>query len=361
MKNEIILTVDPGSTSTKTALFHGKKELIRINLSHSPEELLFPIRRQLPMRLKAVRFFLQKSGLNTGEISLISARGGILPPLEAGAYRIDRAMVDYLSREDIGQHASNLAAPIAFLLAEETRTPPPAIIYDGVTTDQLDKLSHYSGSILLPRKSLCHCLNMREVARRTAQEAGQSYDELNFIVVHMGGGITLSLHSGGRLIDIISDDEGPMSPERSGRVPCLSLIKSCYSGKYSQQQMERMIRGEGGLFSYLGTRNVEEVLEEITQGNGRAEEVMQAMILQIAKGVGELSVVTKGKIDRIILTGEIARADYITNRIIERVKFIAPVTALPGDYEMEALAAGGLRVLRGEEPMKSLSFPELVR
>ncbi len=355
MDRELILALNPGSTSTKLALYEGEKEILRESVCHSPEELALPrIQEQLPGRLRGVRDFLKESGYPPSELSLIAARGGFLPPINAGAYRIDLAMVEYLSRPDIGQHASNLAAQIAFLLSRERTPSLPAIIYDGVTTDQLCSLARYSGSALFTRESVCHCLNMRAVAMKTAKEMGRPYGEVNFIVVHMGGGVSLSLHSGGRLIDIVSDDEGPMSPERSGKVPCIKLIRACYSGEYNRREMLQAIRGSGGIKSYLGTTDMVALEERIERGDSQAEEILRAMVLQVAKGVGELSVVVDGRIDRIIITGGLARSEKIVSWLSKRVEFLAPLTVIPGEFELEALAAGGLRVLRGEEPVQTL-------
>ena len=354
--SEGILAIDPGSTTTKFALFDGEREILRKNLCHREEELNQRVQKQLSLRLTAVKESLREAGVGPSDLSIIAARGGFLPPINAGAYRIDLEMVEHLSRSDIGEHASNLAAQIAFLLSGERTPPVPAIIYDGITTDQLDVLARYSGSALISRSSLCHCLNMRAVAMKTAGDLDRTYGDVNLIVAHLGGGITLSLHSGGRIIDIISDDEGPMSPERSGRVPCLKLIKLCYSGEYNLRQMQKAIRGEGGLKSYLGTHDIREILTRIEEGDGYAEEVIRAMVLQIAKGVGELSVVTNGRIDGIIITGGIAHSELIVSWLRKRIEFIAPVTVIPGEFELEALAAGALRVLHREEPIQTLSW-----
>ncbi len=359
MSNEIILALNPGSTSTKLALFDGEREILRETLAHTPEELgKTRIQDQLPVRLKAVREFLNESGYPPSELSLIAARGGFLPPINAGAYRVDLTMVDYLSRPDIGQHASNLAAQIAFLLSREKTPQIPAIIYDGVTTDQLCALARYSGSALFTRESVCHCLNMRAVAMRTAREMDREYGDVNFIVVHLGGGISLSLQSGGRLIDIVSDDEGPMSPERSGKVPCLKLIRACYSGEYNRREMLKAIRGNGGIKSYLGTTDIIELEKRIENGDGHSEEILRAMVLQTAKGVGELSVVVDGQIDRIIITGGLARSEMVVSWLMKRIAFLAPITVIPGEFELEALAEGGLRVLRGEEPVQALHLKD---
>ncbi|MDC7223235.1 MAG: butyrate kinase [Spirochaetales bacterium] len=357
MLKEGILAINPGSTSTKLALFDGEKEILKTSLEHSRETMSLPAQDQLSLRENAVRRFLEESGHPLSELQIIAARGGLLPPINGGAYRIDRAMTEYLARGEGGEHASNLAAQIAYNLAGEVEPPLTPLIYDGVTLDQMDQLARYSGSARFTRESLCHGLNMRAVARATAAELNRPYEDLNLIVAHLGGGVTISLHSGGRIIDTIADDEGPMSPERAGRLPCLKLIRACFSGKYEQREMERMIRGEGGLKSYLGTTDIREILERIDSGDKYAEEVLDSMILQIAKGIGELSVETKGRINRIILTGGMARALRITTGITERVEFIAPVKILPGEFEMEALAAGGLRILRKEESLQTLTIP----
>ena len=225
----------------------------------------------------------------------------------------------------------------------------PVIIYDGVSTDELSEIAKISGMEAITRDSLTHALNTKAVARKVAAENHTRYENVNYIIAHLGGGITISLHKKGKMIDIISDDEGPFSPERAGRVPCRRLIELCYSGKYDYNTMRKMLRGKGGLVSYLGTNNAVEVEKRIKAGDEEAKLIYQAMAYQIAKGIGELNVVAKGKIDEVIITGGIAHSRMMTDWIKDYVSFIAPITIVPGENELESLALGGLRVVRGEE------------
>ncbi|GAK49298.1 probable butyrate kinase 1 [Candidatus Moduliflexus flocculans] len=344
-----ILAINPGSTSTKIALYDNNDERVRESLPHSLEELrrFSRIEDQYEMRKAAVLTFLAAHQIPLTALSAVVGRGGLLPPVRAGAYRVNPAMVDCLRNHPVSEHASNLGALIAYDIAVPLGIP--AYIYDSVAVDELQEVARISGWPELPRRSLIHALNMRAAAIRTARRLQRPYHETRLIVAHLGGGISMSAHQDGRMIDIISDDEGTFAPERAGRVPCIALAKLCFSGKYTQQEILKMFRGQGGCVAYLGTNDTQEVEARIQQGDPQAALIYQALAYQIAKGIGELATVLCGKVDRIVLTGGIAHSAMLTGWIRERVEWIAPIELLPGENELEALASGALRVLRGEE------------
>ncbi|GAK61029.1 probable butyrate kinase 1 [Candidatus Vecturithrix granuli] len=344
-----ILAINPGSTSTKIALYENEQEKFRESLEHSNAELArYPtIIAQHTMRKETVLAFLHKHAVDEHRLSAVVGRGGLLPPLRSGAYCVNEAMVDRLCTNPVAEHAANLGAVIAYDLAAPLGIP--AYIYDSVSVDELQPIARYSGSPELPRRSLIHALNMRAAAIKTAQKLNKPYREMTLIVAHLGGGISMSVHQGGKMIDIVSDDEGPFSPERTGRVPCIALAELCYSGKFTQREMIKHLRGKGGLIAYLNTNKAVDVQKMIAQGNEEARLIFEAMAYQIAKGIGELATVVKGRVDRIVLTGGVACSEMITTWVKERVEFIAPVEILPGENELESLALGALRVLQGEE------------
>lgn len=344
-----ILAINPGSTSTKIALYEDEKEIFVKTLEHEAEEIdkYEKIVDQFIMRKDIVVKFLEECGYDIKTLDAVVGRGGMLPPVKAGAYRVNEVMTDRLRNRPLMEHASNLGALIAFEIANSIEKP--SYIYDSVKVDELSPIARISGMPLIPRKSTSHVLNSRAMALKAAQKYDRKYSDLNIIVAHMGGGISLSIHEGGRLVDIISDDEGPFSPERAGRVHCRELINLCFSGQYDKKSIMKMFSGNAGLKGYLGTVDAREVERMIDNGNEEARLVYEAMAYQVAKGIGELSTVVKGKVDLIILTGGIAYSKLMTNWIKERVEFIAPVEIMPGENEMESLALGTLRVLKDEE------------
>lgn len=347
-----ILAINPGSTSTKIALYEDEKEIFVKTLDH-PIELIDSfdnVEDQLQMRQDVVMSFLKEKNFDVKELSAVVARGGMLPPVKSGAYTINDLMIDRVEKRPVMEHASNLAAPIAYGIAKEVGIP--SFIYDSVMTDELLGIARISGSPDIPRTSASHVLNTRAMAIKYAKSKGKRYDELNIIVAHLGGGISINIHSGGKIVDLVSDDEGPFSPERAGRVPCRELINLCYSGKYDKKTMHRKLRGNGGLRAYLNTIDAREVESMINAGNEEAKLIYEAMAYQIAKGIGDLATVVNGEVDAIILTGGISYSKMLTSWIKQRVSFIAPVEIMAGENEMEALAYGALRVLRGEEASK---------
>jgi butyrate kinase len=344
-----ILAINPGSTSTKIALYEDEKELLVNTLDHPIEEIekYEKIVDQFEMRKNIVLSFLKDSGYEPDMLDAVVGRGGMLPPVKAGAYRVNDLMVDRLKNRPLIEHASNLGAIIAYEIAN--LIDKPAFIYDSVKVDELNPIARISGMPAIPRVSTSHVLNSRAMAIKAARKYNRKLEEMNFVVAHMGGGISLSVYEKGRLTDIISDDEGPFSPERSGRVHCRELINLCFSGKYDKKEVVKMLSGNGGLKGYLGTVDAREVQKMIEDGNEEAGLIYEAMAYQIAKGIGELATVVKGRVDAIILTGGIAYSKMITDWISERVEFIAPVEIMAGENEMESLALGALRVLRKQE------------
>ncbi len=350
-----ILAINPGSTSTKLALYEDEKELFCQTLDHSAEEIAKydRIQDQFEMRKEAVLKLLEEKGFKVEELATVVGRGGILPPVKSGAYIVNDVMVDTLKNNPVVEHASNLGALIAYEIAKPLGIE--AYIYDSVAVDEMTDIARISGLPEIPRISLSHALNSRAMAMKVAKKYNKEYNEMNFVVAHLGGGISISAHKQGRMVDLLSDDEGPFSPERAGRVPCSKLVDLCYSGKYDKRTVKKKLRGNGGIKAYLNTVDTREVQKMIQEGNKEAALVYEAMAYQVAKGIGDLSTVLKGKVDAIVLTGGIAYSDTVTAWIKERVEFIAPVEIMAGENEMESLVLGALRVVLGKEEARTFS------
>lgn len=342
-----VLAINPGSTSTKIGLYEDEKLVFSHSLDHSVKEIqeFKTINDQYNMRYQAILKVLEENNINIKELSCIVGRGGPVAPLSSGAYILDKVLVDKLKNDPMSRHASLLGGIIAYEMAEDLSIP--SYIYDAVSTDEFEDIARLSGMKEIERKSLVHALNMRASGIKVAKEMGRKYEDMNLIIAHLGGGLSTSVHKQGKMVDIVSDDEGAFSPERSGRVPCRALTKMCYSNDYDT--MYKLQRGKGGLISYLGTNDAREVEKMIEEGNEYAKEVYEAMAYQIAKGIGELATVVEGKVDVIIITGGMAYSKVLVPWIIKRVEFIAPVVIVPGENELESLAMGGLRVLKGQE------------
>jgi len=337
-----ILVINPGSTSTKIALYEDEKEVFTKTLNHSAEEVekYNKVQEQFEMRKDIVFSFLKENGYNVNELSAVAGRGGMLPAVKSGAYKVNDKMVDRLKNNPVVEHASNLGALIAYEIANAIGVP--AYIYDSVRVDELNDIARISGMPDIPRTSTSHALNSRAMAIKAAEKYGKKYSDMNFI-------ISLSIHEKGRMVDIIADDEGPFSPERAGRVPCKNLIDLCYSGKFDKKAIYKKLRGNGGLKAYINTADAREVEKMIQNGNEEARLVYEAMAYQVAKGIGEFATVVDGNVDAVIITGGIAYSNILTSWIKKRVEFIAPVEIMPGENEMESLALGILRVLKGKE------------
>lgn len=342
-----ILAINPGSTSTKIAIYDDINEVSSKCIEHSREEIerYEKITDQYEMRYGKIMDFLRENNFDIKELSAVVGRGGPLPPVRAGAYRINNVMMDRLKNRPLIEHVSSLGAIIAKEIADSIGVD--AYIYDSISVDELDDIAKVSGLADIKRRSLTHCLNMRAAAIKVAEGMGRKYDECNFVVIHIGGGTSLTAHKKGRMVDVVADAEASFSPERSGGLPSDQLVELCYSNDKST--IDRKLRGKGGLVSYLNTNSALEVEDRIKRGDRYAALIYEAMAYQAAKAIGELSVALEGEVDRIIVTGGIACSKMIIDWIKQRVAFIAPVEVVPGENELQALALGVLRVLKGEE------------
>ena len=346
-----LLIINPGSTSTKIAIFDNEKPVLEETLRHSNEELapFGTIIEQYEFRKNVILDTLNANGINITKLSAVVGRGGLLKPLESGTYRVNSKMLDDLRHRPMGHHASNLGAIIAHEIASQLGIP--AFIVDPVVVDEMDEIARISGMPEIERISLLHALNQKAVGRRAAADLNRKYEDLNLIIAHLGGGISVGAHRKGRVVDVNNalDGEGPFSPERAGGLPIGGLIKLCFSGKYTLDEIKKKITGKGGLVAYLGTNDGREVVRMIEGGNKKAELVYRAMAYQVAKEIGACAAVLEGKVDAVCLTGGLAYDKHLTGWIKERVEFIGEVKVYPGEDEMIALAEGGLRVLREEE------------
>lgn len=346
-----VLAINPGSTSTKIGVFDDEKSILEETLRHDPNELAkyTDLFEQYPFRKQLILDTLDREGINLTRLDAVVARGGLLRPIPGGTYEVNEAMIEDLRSGEYGIHASNLGAIIAQEIANQLNIP--AYIVDPVVVDELQPVARISGVPEIERKSIFHALNQKAVARRVAKQNGRHYEEVNYIVAHMGGGITVGAHHHGRVIDVNNGlhGEGPFSPERAGTLPVGDLVSLSYSGKYFASEIMRMIVGRGGLMGYLGTTDAREVEERIANGDEKAKLVYEAMAYQVAKEIGAYATVLFGKVDGIILTGGLAYGKSFTSMIKERVSWIAPVHIVPGENELQALAEGALRVLREEE------------
>lgn len=352
-----VLVINPGSTSTKIALFRDENKSFQRTVDHSMEEINnFPdVLDQLEMREKCVAKILEEEKVDKSRLSAVMGRGGLLPHVKAGGYLVNRDMLDAYFEGKASPHAANLGGIIAYDLAKPLGIP--AYIYDAVTSDEMDPIAKLTGLPEYKRQPRAHVLNQKAVARMVAAAKGKKYEEMRTIIAHLGGGITIGAHRNGRIVDSIGDDSGPFSPERSGSLPLLEVIRMCYKGEYNYMEMVRKIRGMGGIKAYLGTTDMRKVEEMIREGNRLAKEIYEAQAYQVAKGIGEMAPVLCCDLDCIVLTGGMAHSEQMTKMIAERVRKLAPVEIYPGEYEMEALNAGALRILRGEEKAKEYVLP----
>ena len=356
-----VLAINPGSTSTKFAVYDGENQVFANTLNHSVEELskFKSIMDQFEMRKNEIEKALKENNIELKSISAVVGRCGGLPPVKSGAYLINEEMIDRLTNRPTLDHASNLGAIISYSIANEIGVN--SYIYDPVCVDESDDIAKVSGLKGLDRVCLTHALNTRAMAIKYAKMNNKNYNDLNLVVAHLGGGISLNVHEKGKMVDFVSDEEGPFSPERAGRLPAKMLVDLCYSGKYTHKEMAKKVRGKGGIVSYLNTVDAREVEERIANGDEYAKLIYDALALQVAKSIGELATVVNGDVDAIIITGGIAYSKYMTESIIKRVKFIAPVEVLAGENELEALAFGALRVLNGEEEATIYKESDLVK
>ena len=371
-----ILVVNPGSTSTKMAVYDDEKPILLRNITHTAEELapFDAITEQQDFRRQLVLDELQRSDIPL-EFDAVIGRGGLVKPIAGGVYEINNQMIeDTLHGCVMHNHACNLGCLIAYEIAEtinsqkltvlatphSQRENSPeqkcrAFIADPGVVDELTPLARISGSPLMPRICIWHALNQRAIARRYARGIGREYEDLNLIICHLGGGISVAAHEHGRAIDANNalDGEGPFSPERAGSLPAADLIRLCYSGKYTEKQLLKRIAGQAGLTAHLGTNNMREILQRIKDGDEQAQLLVDAMLYHTAKQIASEAAVLCGQIDAILLTGGMAHSDYIVSELRRRIGFLAPVYTFPGENEMEALALNALAVLQGKRQAKT--------
>lgn len=353
MNREYILVINPGSTSTKVAIFRGLENVIRDNVEHSIEEIskYNRIYDQLEMRKQNILSWMEHNNIKTSQLVCVVGRGGLLRPMPGGTYKVTDKMIEDLKIGIQGEHASNLGGLIAYSIAnlEEIES----YIVDPVAVDEFDDIARISGIPEIERRSLGHALNIKAVARRVLNSKGKNLEDINLIVAHLGGGISVAPLRNGKSVDYNNANEmGPFSPERTGGLPVGDLVKMCFSGKYTESDLKKKLRGKGGLVGYLGTNDAREVTKMIEQGDKKAKLIFDAMGYQIAKEIGSMATVLNGDIESIIITGGLAYSKYLTDYIIEMVSFIAPVHIEAGEDEMRALNEGALRVITNEEISK---------
>lgn len=345
------LIINPGSTSTKIGVFEDENLLFEETLRHSTEEIsrYDTIVDQKDFRKKIITDFLASKNCDLKSFDVIVGRGGMLKPIPGGTYAVTDKLLADLKVGVQGQHASNLGGILAKELADEIGVP--SYIVDPVVVDELMPSSRLSGVPELPRRSVFHALNQKAVAKRYAKEHGKKYEDLNLIVVHMGGGVSVGAHLNGRIVDVNNalDGEGAFSPERAGGVPSGDLVKMCFSGKYTQQEVTKKLVGNGGFNAYIGSNDARDLEKLVQEGDEHAKLVQDAFHQQVAKDIGAMSTVLCGKVDQIILTGGIAYSKHTCAELEKRAGFIAPFTVYPGEDELLALAQGALRVMNGEE------------
>ncbi len=353
-RDPLILVINPGSTSTKVAVYRGEKPVFVESIYHSTEELskFERIVDQFEFRKNLILKLLEEKGIDLKELAAVVGRGGLIKPVPSGTYIVNDIMLEHLRQGLMGEHASNLGGLIADAIARPLGIP--AFIVDPVVVDEMDPVAKLSGLPEIERKSIFHALNQKCVARQAAKDMGKKYEEVNLIVAHLGGGISVGAHRKGRVVDVNNalNGDGPYAPERAGGLPAWDLIQLALSGKYTKDELKKKLAGKGGMVAYLGTNNMFEVEKRVEQGDEYADFICEGMAYQIAKEIGADAAVLEGKVDAIVITGGLAHSERFVNRIRKRVEWIAPIMLYPGGDEMYALAMGALRVLRGEEEAK---------
>jgi butyrate kinase len=353
MEEVFIIAINPGSTSTKIAVYKNKECIFEENIKHSNEDLapFEKITDQFEFRKQAILKRICGDGckIEKDKVKVVMGRGGLCRPIESGIYHVNDKMKHDLIYSPVGEHASNLGAFIAEDLAKEFPNAS-AYICDPVVVDEMEEIAHVSGHPVFTRRSVFHALNQKATARRHATAIGKKYEELNLIVVHLGGGISIGAHRQGRVIDVnhAVGGEGPFSPERAGGVSVIDAVRMAYSGKYTEKEFTKMLIGQGGLAAHLGTNNAYEVEQRVKKGDTQAILIYEAMAYQVAKFAGAMAVALKGKIDGILITGGIAYDKWFVEKIREYAGWIGPFYTYPGENEMEALAMNALQVIRGE-------------
>ncbi len=358
MENKYILAINPGSTSTKIAIFLGEKKVFGQNISHSAEELApFPkIIDQQKFREKVILDFLRENKFAVHQLAAVVGRGGLLTPMASGTYKVNVEMIDFLKNNKM-EHASNLGALLASDIARII--PVDAFIVDPVVVDEMADIAKITGLPEIRRISIFHALNQKAAAREAAKKLGRPYEKCRLIVAHLGGGISIGAHAEGLVIDVNNalNGDGPFAPERAGSLPSWSLVELAISGKYDAATLKKKLTGKGGIVAHLNINDMRKVEDMVKAGDRKATEVFEAMAYNVAKEIGGLAAVLEGRIDAIVLTGGIAYDELFVALVRRRVEFLAPLIILPGEDEMTALTQGALRVLNGEETAKNWTNP----
>ena len=348
-----ILVINPGGTSTKISVFEGKKQVFKKNISHTQADLndFKTVFDQYQYRKDLILSILEKNKYPIETFNCVVGRGGLMKPIPGGTYSVNDRMIEDLKNAINGEHASNLGAVLAKNIGDEIDVP--SFVVDPVSVDEFLDVSRITGISDIEKASWLHSLNHKAVCRKVAEDLGGEYKDYNFIVAHLGSGISIVAHNKGQMIDGSGGrSDGPFSPERSGGLLAYPLIKLCYSGKYTEGEMVNKVSNIGGMYDYLGTKDMIEIEERIEKGDEKAKLIMDAFIYQVSKEVAMYGASLSGKVDRVILTGGIAHSDLVTKEVTKRVSYLAPVEIIAGEMEMEALALGALRVLDGGEESK---------
>jgi len=348
---KIILVINIGSTSTKLAVYKNREAVINEVIRHPGQELevFHDTWDQYEYRKSIITGFLEQIDIPLQRFDVIACRGGTVKPVPGGIYRINAAMLQDMKSKAYGSHPTNLGSLIAFRLAQQLKIP--AVTVDPPVTDEMSLLAKYSGIPQIERRSSFHALSQKSTGRKAAKILGKPYNQLNLIILHLGGGISVGAHQKGRIVDVNNalNGDGPFSPERAGSLPAGDLIDLCFSGKYTREDMHRLICGKGGIMAYLGTADILEAEQRINNGDEKAGQVFEAMGYQVAKEVGAAAVVLDGKVDAIAVTGQLVHSQRLVDILKRKIAFIAPIYLFPGENEMEALASGALRFIKGEE------------
>ena len=342
-----VLVINPGATSTKISAFDEEKEVMRVSISHSAQELskFAHIAEQMPYRKKLILDALRENGMKVSDFDAICGRGGLLRHIPSGTYAVNDRVIHDILNPGYGEHAANLGAYIAEELAKPAGIP--AYFVDPVCVDEMQDVARISGMKGMERQSFFHALNHKSVARRAAQQMGRSYEELNLIVAHLGGGVSVAAHEKGRVVDVYNvKDDGSMGLDRGGALPVNAVVELCYSGR-EKAEVKRMLGSEAGVYSYLGTKDFREVEKKMNDGDKEATLVFRALAYQLAKDIGSMAAVLRFRVDAIVYTGGMAYSESLCREITSYVSKVAPVICLPGEKEMRSLAEGALRVLHG--------------
>lgn len=346
----LLLVINPGGTSTKVSIFNGEQELLKKNISHDYEELkgFERVMDQLGYRKNLILDFVKNEGYKVSDFEAIVGRGGLMKPIPGGVYRVNDVMINDLRNRINGEHASNLGACLAFEIANEIGKT--AYIVDPVSVDEFLDVSRITGIKDIVKASWLHALNHKAVCRLVAEKMGSSYQNLNFIVAHLGSGISIVAHQKGKMIDGSGGrSDGPFSPERSGGLPTYDLINLCFSGKYTYDEMVDKVSNSGGMYSYLKTKDMKAIEEKALSGDKEYQLILDAFCYKVAKEIASYTASLEGKVNGVIITGGIAYSSYVVEYLKKKIGWIAEFFVMPGEMEMEALAKGALRVLRNEE------------